>query len=146
MADRLEEIYNVVGVPTRLRQFEDPESAPVDAKLKPLLAFVRKLACTPSEMTQDDADAVFEAGWDEQALHDAIVVTARAGFKQRLVEGHGFIPISKEVAKQHAARGGVGRRRPVSLPIVALAKACVWSHVSSATLLMISENTSFGVL
>ncbi len=55
-------------------------------------------------MTQEDADAVFAAGWDEQALHDAIVVTARAGFMQRLVEGHGFIPITKEVAKKHAAK------------------------------------------
>jgi hypothetical protein len=26
----------------------------------------------------------------EQALHDAIAVTARAAFMQRLVEGHGF--------------------------------------------------------
>ena len=30
------------------------------------------------DLTQADADAVFEAGSDEQALHDAIAVTARA--------------------------------------------------------------------
>jgi len=84
--------------------FDDFDGAPVEPKLKPLLAFVRKLTLTPGEMTQADADAVFAAGWDEKALHDAIAVTARACFMQRLVEGHGFIPFSPEVAKKHAHR------------------------------------------
>jgi uncharacterized peroxidase-related enzyme len=83
---------------------ENPESAPVEPRLKPLLAYVRKLAATPGEMTQADADAVFAAGWDEHALHDAIAVTARAAFMQRLVEGHGFTPMPREKAKHHAAR------------------------------------------
>ena len=81
---------------------DDPDSAPVELRLKPLLAFVRKLTLTPGGMTQADADAVFAAGWDEKALHDAIAVTARMCFMQRLVEGHGFIPFSKEVAREHA--------------------------------------------
>jgi uncharacterized peroxidase-related enzyme len=86
------------------RLLEDPATAPVDARLKPLLAFVRKLMLTPGEMLQADADAVFAAGWDEKALHDAIAVTARAAFMQRLVEGHGFTPMSREVAATHAKR------------------------------------------
>jgi len=86
------------------RLLEDPDSAPVDARLKPLLAFVRKLMLTPGAMSQADADAVFEAGWDEQALHDAIAVTARAAFMQRLAEGHGFTPMTREVAAEHARR------------------------------------------
>jgi uncharacterized peroxidase-related enzyme len=80
----------------------DPETAPVEPRLKPLLAFVRKLAVTPGEMAQADADAVFAAGWPEQALHDAIAVTARAAFMQRLVEGHGFVPMSRELAARRA--------------------------------------------
>jgi uncharacterized peroxidase-related enzyme len=86
------------------RLLENLDTAPIEARLKPLLAFVRKLALTPGEMTQVDADAVFAAGWDEQALQDAIAVTARAAFMQRLVEGHGFTPLSKEVAIKHAKR------------------------------------------
>lgn len=82
----------------------DPETADVEPKLKPLLAFVRKLAATPSDMTQADADAVFAAGWDEHALHDAIAITARAAFMQRLVEGHGFTPLTRENAIKHAKR------------------------------------------
>ena len=83
---------------------DDPDTAPVEPKLRVLLAYVRKLAVTPGEMTQADADAVFEAGWSEHALHDAIAVTARAAFMQRLVEGHGFVPMRRETARKHAAK------------------------------------------
>ena len=83
---------------------ENADTAPVEPKLKPLLAFVHKLAVTPGEVSQSDADAVFAAGWDEKALHDAIAITARAAFMQRLVQGHGFIPLSKEVAVSHAKK------------------------------------------
>jgi len=86
------------------RLLQDPEATPVDARVKPLLAYVRKLMLTPGEMSQSDADAVFAAGWNEQALHDAIAITARAAFMQRLVEGHGFTPMSREVAAKQARR------------------------------------------
>ena len=86
------------------RLLADPETAPVETRLKPLLAFVRKLMLTPGAMTQADADAVFGAGWDEKALHDAIAVTARAAFMQRLVEGHGFTPMTPEHAATQAKR------------------------------------------
>jgi uncharacterized peroxidase-related enzyme len=81
---------------------DDFESAPLEARLKPLLAYVRKLMSTSGAMAQADADAVFAAGWTEQALHDAIAVTARAAFMQRLVEGHGFTPLSPEGAMKAA--------------------------------------------
>jgi len=81
---------------------ENLETAPIDAKLKPLLAYVRKLMLTPGTMSQADADAVFAAGWDERALQDTIAVTARAAFMQRLVEGHGFTPYTREVAAEQA--------------------------------------------
>jgi alkylhydroperoxidase family enzyme len=86
------------------RLLDDLETAPVKANLKPLLAFVRKLMVSPGEMSQADADAVFNAGWEEQALHDAIAVTARAAFMQRLVEGHGFTPMSRDAAAKRAQR------------------------------------------
>jgi alkylhydroperoxidase family enzyme len=104
------------------RLVEDPET-PVEPRhepglgprleprLGPILAFVRKLALTPGEMRQADADAVFAAGWSEEALQHAIAVTARAAFMQRLVEGHGFVPMARDVAADRArerlARGYV---------------------------------------
>jgi uncharacterized peroxidase-related enzyme len=82
----------------------DLETAPVEPRLRPLLAFVRKLTLRPDELNQADADAVFSVGWREQALHDAIAVTARMSFMQRLVEGHGFVTWPKDVAKEHAKK------------------------------------------
>ena len=32
------------------------------------------------------------------------LIAARAAFMQRLVEGHGFTPLSREVAAKHAKR------------------------------------------
>ena len=84
------------------RAVEDLESAPVDERLKPLFAYARKLTLTPTEVGQEDADAVFAAGWDEKALHDAIAVTARMNFMCRLVQGYGFTPMSSRKARQNA--------------------------------------------
>ncbi len=77
---------------------ENPDTTEVDDRWRSLLAYVRKLMATPSDLSQADADAVFAAGWSEHALHDAIAVTARAAFMQRLVQGHGFTPMSPEKA------------------------------------------------
>ena len=87
----------------------DVASAPVSAKLKPLLALVRKLVITPTEVSQSDADAVFAAGWDEQVYHSAVAVTARMTFLSKVIHGHGFIPMSAERARanaEHRAKAG----------------------------------------
>lgn len=108
------EVAYAHGIPRGLLDslVADLDAALIEPRFKPLLAFVRKLAVTPGDMTQADADAVFAAGWDERALHDAIAVTARAAFMQRLVEGHGFVPMSPETARKRAeerlAHGYVG--------------------------------------
>src|SRR5712692_11475011 len=69
---------------------QDLATAPIESKLRPILAFVNKLTLTPRRMTQADADAVFAAGWDEAALHSAIAVCCVFNFMNRLVEGHGI--------------------------------------------------------
>jgi len=78
----------------------DIESAAIDESLKPILRFVRKLTETPSKMTQADADAVFAAGWNEQALQDAILVTSLFNFYNRYVDGHGINPAPMDVCRQ----------------------------------------------
>ena len=83
---------------------DDLEGAPIAEKFKPLLAFARKLTLTPSAVSQEDADAVFAAGWDEKALHDTICVTARMNFMCRVVQGYGFVPLGPEIAKERAER------------------------------------------
>lgn len=86
----------------------DLESARVEERLKPLLAYVRKLTLTPSRMVEADARAVFEAGWDERALFDAIGVCALFNFMNRIVEGCGMrgdpLAASLEMRKSHMQR------------------------------------------
>ncbi len=68
---------------------EDIDSAPVDAKLKPLLRYVAKLKDLPPRLTDADAKAVYDAGWSERALYDAVQVAALFHFMNRIIEGTG---------------------------------------------------------
>jgi uncharacterized peroxidase-related enzyme len=83
---------------------EHRAAAPIEQKMRPIFAFVKKLTLAPVTLTQADADAVFEAGWDEEALHTAIAVTCRFSFMNRLVMGHGLKPPDLEAALENAKR------------------------------------------
>ena len=80
------------GIPEGLmvKLFESVDEAPIDEKMKPILRYVRKLTLSPSKMTRADAEAVFAAGWNDQALHDAVSTCALFNFMNRFVEGHGI--------------------------------------------------------
>lgn len=71
---------------------DDVDTMPVDDKLKPILRFAKVLTLEPRNISQADADAVYAAGWDEKALHDAILVICRFNFMNRLTLGHGLDP------------------------------------------------------
>lgn len=62
----------------------------VDPRLKPILAYVAKLTRTPSRLTHADAQAVYAAGWEEQALFDAISVCGLFNLMNRMVAGAGI--------------------------------------------------------
>lgn len=68
----------------------DVDTAPVDERLRPVLRYVRKLTETPSRVTPGDAEAVFAAGWDEQALHDAASICGLFNLMNRIVDGLGL--------------------------------------------------------
>ncbi|MFD8499442.1 carboxymuconolactone decarboxylase family protein [Amycolatopsis sp. NPDC059657] len=91
------------GVPEGLltAALTDLDSAPIDDKLKPVLRYVGKLTRTPAKITAEDAEAVFAAGWDDSALHDAVVVCALFNFMNRMVEGLGI-----EAGPGYAATSG----------------------------------------
>jgi uncharacterized peroxidase-related enzyme len=77
------------------------DAAPVEPRLRPLLAYVRKLTLEPSRMVGADAQAVFDAGWSERDLHDAVLTASLFNFMNRLLEGHGV----KGSAALYAERG-----------------------------------------
>ncbi len=64
--------------------------AGIDAKMRPLLRYVKKLTETPARMTEGDAEPVYAAGWDETALFHAVSICALFNFMNRLVEGCGL--------------------------------------------------------
>ncbi len=68
---------------------ENVDAAPVDEKLKPILKYVAKLKNLPPRLTPADAKAVFDAGWSERALFDAIEVAALFNYMNRIIEGTG---------------------------------------------------------
>ncbi|HEX4705761.1 MAG TPA: peroxidase-related enzyme [Pseudonocardiaceae bacterium] len=65
-------------------------AAGVDERMRAVLRYVGKLTRTPAMVTAQDADAVLAAGWDERALHDAVLVCALFNFMNRMVNGLGI--------------------------------------------------------
>lgn len=84
---------------------EDLDHAPVDDRLRPLLAYVGKLTRAPASVRAADRDAVFAAGWSERALHDAVATCALFSFMNRLVEGMGVAtsPAIQAAQRQRSA-------------------------------------------
>lgn len=74
----------------------DIETAQVNENLKPIFNFLKKLTLTPTKMVQADADAVFNAGWSERALYDAIIICCTWSFMNRFVEGLGLSVIPEQ--------------------------------------------------
>jgi uncharacterized peroxidase-related enzyme len=78
------------------------DTAPIDERMKPVLRYVEKLTRTPDAMTREDADAVYAAGWDQDALYHAVATCALFNFMNRLVEGLGielqkaYVPVAAE--------------------------------------------------
>lgn len=64
------------------------------------IKFVRKLTLEATKMIQADADAVFEAGWSERALYDAIIIYCTWSFMNRFVEGLGLNVIPEQFSME----------------------------------------------
>jgi uncharacterized peroxidase-related enzyme len=84
---------------------DDPDNAPVDDRLRPILAYVRKLNTLPSRIVPADAQAVYDAGWDERALYEAVQVCALFNMMNRIVEGAGIDFDYADAPETHPAAG-----------------------------------------
>lgn len=76
------------GILTALLQ--DLDTAPIEERLKPVFGYARQLTLEPAKATQAQVDAILQAGWSEQAVHDLIQVVALFNLMNRLIEGHGI--------------------------------------------------------
>lgn len=79
---------------------QSAEDAPVDDAFRALLVYLRKLTLQPHTLTQADADAVYAAGWDERALHDAVAVGCMANFFNRYLLGTGVDAPDEDLARR----------------------------------------------
>ena len=78
------------------RILEDYTAAP-DAKLRAALAFIRKLALTPSTVTPEDVRALLAVGASRQAVADAVYVCFLFSTYTRLADTLGWEVSSPEV-------------------------------------------------
>ena len=83
-----------------------------DAKMEPVLAFVRKLTISPGKITTADVDPIFAAGWDDRALHDAVAICGLFNLMNRLVDGLG-VEASEAYIKKAAQRLADGGYAPL---------------------------------
>ena len=79
---------------------DDIDLSGVEDKMKPIFKFVKKLTLDPTKMIQSDADDVFNAGWSERALYDAIIICCTWSFMNRFVEGLGLSVIPEQFAME----------------------------------------------
>ncbi len=68
---------------------EDIDAADIDDKMKPLLKYAKKLTERPTQVTQADVDAIFAAGWDEDAFYHTVSICGLFNYYNRLIEGYG---------------------------------------------------------
>ena len=87
-----------LGVDPQLLEalLQNPATAPIEARLRPVMTLVKKLTLTPSKVTQTDIDAMTQAGWRERAVQDVIEVCALFGLMNRLVNGYGLATLTSQ--------------------------------------------------
>jgi hypothetical protein len=73
---------------------DDIETAPISEKDRALYRFIKKANADSTSIRQTDIDAARDAGWDDEALYDAITVHALFRFYNAWVDitGVGDMP------------------------------------------------------
>ncbi len=70
---------------------EDLESVEIDDKIKAALRYSKKITENASKLVAGDADDLYAAGWDENALMNIVEICALFAMYNRLADGTGVI-------------------------------------------------------
>ena len=70
---------------------EDLESVEIDDKIKAALRYSKKITENASKLVAGDADNLYAAGWDENALMNIVEICALFAMYNRLADGTGVI-------------------------------------------------------
>ena len=69
----------------------DYPNAPVDSREMALYRFADKLTLRPADVKQEDVDALRAAGWDDDAIVEAVVAVSYYNFINRVSMGLGVV-------------------------------------------------------
>ena len=87
----------------------DYRTSPLDARHKALFAFIEKMNAQSNRIQREDVENLQAAGWDQEAIYDAITVCALFRFYNAWIDAtgvHDMPPAAYELAgKRMAARG-----------------------------------------
>ena len=67
-------------------------TAPVDARVRAMLAYAVKLTVQPKEMSEADVQALRDAGWTDEDVMDIAEVTGMFNMSNRMASGLGWSP------------------------------------------------------
>jgi alkylhydroperoxidase family enzyme len=68
---------------------DDYRTAPITDKERALLAFLDKVNGSSTTIRQDDIDLLHDAGWNDEAIYDAVTVCALFNFYNRWIDATG---------------------------------------------------------
>lgn len=88
------EILGTLGVDksTGRKLAMDYASAPVEPKVMALFRFAEKLTKQPADMEKADVDRLREAGWNDAAILDTVLITSLYACANRFSAGLGLLP------------------------------------------------------
>jgi len=70
----------------------DPETAPIDERLRATLRFLRKLTLDPTAVGGEDVRALHASGVEDAAIEEAVYVTTMFNVIDRLADAFDFRP------------------------------------------------------
>jgi len=69
---------------------DDWRTAPIEPKLRAMLGFLEKLTLTPAQLSAADAQGLYDAGLNDEAIEDAMHVCALFNVYDRLADAFEF--------------------------------------------------------
>ena len=84
----------------------DPENSPLNDKERTLFRFVEKVNHRAQQITAEDMQPMYAAGWDDEAIYYVITICALFNFYNRWVGASGVHVLSDEAHRL------AGKRRP----------------------------------
>jgi uncharacterized peroxidase-related enzyme len=83
---------------------ENPETSPLTAAEKALFAFVDKVNHESPSIGPGDIQPLYDAGWTDEAVYDALTVCALFNFYNRWIDSTGVHAMSDEAHRMGAKR------------------------------------------